>query len=235
MKKRIEQILNLLYPRCCPLCHKIVKDQQALICPECQKKLRPITQPRCMSCGRPVKEEEEYCRSCRGKERAFFQGRGIFPYDDRMKASIIRYKYDGRRQYGEFYARAMCVYAGEDIKRWKPDLILAIPLHPRKQRMRGFNQAWYLAERIGAYFGIPAQEEGLKKIKDTKSQKKMSGAMRRRNLTDAFAVSAQVEGKVILLIDDVYTTGNTIEAAAKCLKEAGAKAVCFLTLCIGAD
>ena len=59
--------------------------------------------------------------------------------------------------------------------------------------------------------------------------------MRRRNLTDAFAVSAQVEGKVILLIDDVYTTGNTIEAAAKCLKEAGAKAVCFLTLCIGAD
>ena len=115
MKKRIEQILNLLYPRCCPLCHKIVKDQQALICPSVKRNSghNPAPVHELRQAG---EEEEEYCRSCRGKERAFFQGRGIFPYDDRMKASIIRYKYDGRRQYGDFYARAMCVYAGKTSK-----------------------------------------------------------------------------------------------------------------------
>ena len=235
LKKLLHHILNILYPRCCPVCQKILKDQSLLVCPECGKELRPISQPRCMRCGKPVKEEEEFCRDCAGKEREFFQGRGIYLYDSRMKASILRYKYDGRRQYGDFYARAMCLYAREDVGRWKPDLIVPVPLHPRKKRMRGFNQAEYIADQVGEFFKIPVDKNLLKKVKETKSQKKMDAAQRRRNLKTAFAACERTDGKTVLVIDDVYTTGSTVEAAAKCLKEAGAARVCFLTVCMESD
>lgn len=235
MKKLLNHILNILYPRCCPICQKILKDQSLLICPECGEKLKPISQPRCMCCGKPVKEEAEYCRDCTGRKREFFQGKGIYLYDSRMKVSVLRYKYEARRQYGDFYARAMCMYGAGEIRRWKPDLIVPVPLHPRKKRMRGFNQAEYIADQVGRFFGIPVDSSLLRKVKDTRSQKKMNAAQRRKNLRDAFAAKGRADGKTILLIDDVYTTGNTIEAAAECLKKAGAARVCFLTVCTGSD
>lgn len=235
MKKLSDHILNILYPRCCPLCHRILEDPELLVCSRCAASVRPVPQPRCMRCGKPVREGEEYCRGCSGGKRSFDQGRGIFLYDQRMKASILRYKYDGRRQYGDFYARAMCRYAEADIKRWKPEMILPIPLHPRKLRMRGFNQAEYIADRVGGYFGIPVRSGMLKKIKNTGSQKKMDREQRRYNLLKAFAADPEVKGRRILLIDDVFTTGSTIDAAAKCLKNAGASSVFFLTVCIGRE
>ena len=91
--------LNLLYPRRCPLCHRILKDSHALICPECAGDLRPIQGARCYKCGKPVSEEEEYCRDCGAHPGAFDQGRGIFLYDDRMRYSIMKYKYFGCQEY----------------------------------------------------------------------------------------------------------------------------------------
>lgn len=235
MKKWIDRILNVLYPKCCPICHRILKKSSMLICGECAGEIAPVMEPRCFLCGKPVREEEEYCRSCSGKQRSFDQGRGIFLYDERMKASILRYKYDGRRQYGDFYAKAMYIYAQKDIRRWKPDVIVPVPLYPRKRRMRGFNQAEDLAVKLSRYTAIPAETEMLKKIKDTKSQKKINEKERRKNLQGAFEASDSVKGKKILVVDDVYTTGSTIDAAAASLKEAGAEKVYFLTVCTGTD
>lgn len=235
MKPIVENILNFIYPRCCPVCHKILADQSALVCGECVKSLIPIQEPFCKLCGKPVGQEEEYCRDCRGKTHVFDQGRGIFLYDARMKESILRYKYGGRRQYGDFYARSMCIYGEREVKRWKPDLIVPIPLYRRKQRKRGFNQAEYLAAKVGDYFGIPVDSSILKKTRDTKSQKKMDAGRRRVNLLGAFRAMKPVKGKRVMVVDDVYTTGSTMDAAARCLKDAGACSVCFLTVCIGME
>ena len=188
-----------------------------------------------MKCGKPVRAEEEYCPECSVRHRSFREGRGIYLYDDRMRTSLVKYKYYGRREYGDFYAAAMCRYADKEIHRWNPDLIIPIPLHPSKRRIRGFNQAEYLADRIGDFYGIPTASGVLRKIKKKKSQKKLDAGDRRRNLSDAFEVAERLDGWKILLVDDVYTTGSTMDAAAACLREAGADQVYFLTVCMGID
>lgn len=186
-----------------------------------------------MSCGKPVEAEQEYCHDCAGRKREFTQGRGIYMYDDRMRSSLVKYKYGGRREYGNFYAAAISTYARDEISRWKPDLLIPVPLHPSKERMRGFNQAEYIAEQVGDFYGIPVSSQILVKTRRTKSQKKLNARERSRNLQGAFLVRERLDGLTILVIDDVYTTGSTMDAAAASLKEAGAKSVCFLTVCTG--
>lgn len=210
-----------------------MRDQKRLICPGCAEDLKKIEAPYCMKCGRPVRKEEEYCRDCADERHIFTEGRGIFLYDDRMKESLVKYKYYGHREYGDFYAAALCHYAKREILRWKPDVIAPIPLHRRKQKQRGFNQAEYIAEGVGRFYGIPVSAGLIRKIKPARSQKKLNVIERRRNLKGAFAVSGELNGIDILLIDDVYTTGSTMDAAAECLKKKGAGEIYFLTVCIG--
>ena len=232
MKQFLRRISDIFYPRCCPVCQKILKDQRRMICPECEKILKPVGHPRCYKCGKPV-EQGEYCRDCQKQHHIFDQGRGIFVYDSRMRRSVTRYKYYGCREYGDFYAKAMYRYAWRELQEWKPDLIVPVPVHKSKERFRGFNQAAYLAERVSRYTGIPADAGIVQKVIKTKSQKKLNAFQRRKNLEKAFRVTGDVAGKDILVIDDVYTTGSTIDAMASCLKKKGAGNVYFLTVCIG--
>ena len=99
--------------------------------------------------------------------------------------------------------------------------------------MRGFNQSEYLAERLGRYTGIPVDPDLVQKVRRTPSQKKLTAVQRRKNLESAFRVTRKISEKRILLVDDVYTTGSTMDAMAMCLQEAGAKDVYFLTVCAG--
>ena len=112
---------------------------------------------------------------------------------------------------------------------------MPIPMYWKKQRMRGYNQAEVLARVLSKYSGIPADNTLLKKNHPTKSQKKLDALQRKRNLKDAFSVTKSVSGMRILLVDDVYTTGSTIDAAAQSLLEKGAAEIFFLTLCIGSN
>ena len=228
----LRKILDIFYPRCGPVCQKILKDQRRMICPECEKKLRPIGHPRCYKCGKPI-EEGEYCKDCQKHTHIFDQGRGIFVYDGIMRRSVTRYKYYGCREYGDFYAKAMYRYAWKNLNQWKPDLIVPVPIHKSKERLRGFNQAAYLAERLSCYTGIPVDTDLVQKVVKTKSQKKLNAMQRRKNLEKAFLVTKNIRGKDILVIDDVYTTGSTIDAMAGCLRKRGAKNIYFLTVCIG--
>lgn len=232
MKRFLEKMSDIFYPRRCPVCQKILKDQKRMICPQCETMLHPIGHPRCFKCGKPV-EKGEFCRDCQKRKHMFEQGRGIFVYDSSMRRSVTRYKYYGCREYGDFYAKAMYRYAKMELREWKPDLIVSVPVHRSKERMRGFNQAAYLAERISRYTGIPADMGLVQKNIKTKSQKKLNALQRRKNLEKAFCVTGDVRGKDILVIDDVYTTGSTIDAMASCLKKKGAENVYFLTVCIG--
>lgn len=232
MKRFLEKMSDIFYPRRCPVCQKILKDQKRMIFPQCETMLHPIGHPRCFKCGKPV-EKGEFCRDCQKRKHMFEQGRGIFVYDSSMRRSVTRYKYYGCREYGDFYAKAMYRYAKMELREWKPDLIVPVPVHRSKERMRGFNQAAYLAERISRYTGIPADMGLVQKNIKTKSQKKLNALQRRKNLEKAFCVTGDVRGKDILVIDDVYTTGSTIDAMASCLKKKGAENVYFLTVCIG--
>ena len=188
-----------------------------MICLDCAGDLRPVSGPRCYKCGKPVNGDEEYCRDCGAHPGAFDQGRGIFLYDDRMRYSIMKYKYFGCQEYSRFYGKALYIYGKDMLALWKPQIIIPVPLHRRKQRIRGFNQAELLAKELSRYAGIPVD----------------TAILRKKNLQKAFQVVGNPAGMRILLIDDVYTTGSTMDVLAKLLLEKGASHVYFLTLCIG--
>ena len=150
-----------------------------------------------------------------------------------MKNSLLRYKYYGSREYGRYYAEKIYRHVGTQIKNWNPDVLVPVPMTRRKKRIRGFNQAEDLAEKIGELLQIPVAAGLAVKKKETKSQKKLNAAERMGNLKDAFGITESVQGLKILIVDDVYTTGSTIETLAGCLKKNGAGEIYFVTLCIG--
>lgn len=228
-------LLDSLYPRCCPVCHKIVAGKNQIICTSCLKKLNPIMQPRCFQCGKGLQNrEQEYCGDCMKSHHVYDQGIGIYSYDAVMRRSIENFKFYGRREYGDFYIRAMAEYGRPYLEHWRPEGIVPIPITVRKQKLRGFNQAEYLADGIGAIYGIPVFSHAVVRTEEGKEQKELTAKERRRNLKRAFRAGENFGPcKTLLLVDDVYTTGSTIDAVAEILRESGAERIYFLTLCQG--
>lgn len=224
-----------MYPRCCPICHRVLQDQNGLICPDCLKSLRPVEEPRCKKCGKSIEyEEEELCWDCQNRNHEFDEGRGIFPYDKVMRRSILKYKDGGRREYGDFYGKALLYYGRKELARWHPQAVLAVPIHPKKKRMRGFDQAEYLAEIVAEELKIPCLQGYVKKTKPTAAQKNLGASQRRKNLRDSF-VGLPGDWKVssLLIIDDVYTTGSTMDAVSLQARLHGVEKIYFLTVCVG--
>ena len=178
------------------------------------------------------------CADClRNRHRlSYDQGRALWMYEGCAKASVMDFKYHGMKSYVEFYADEAVRLQGMWIRRKHPQVLIPVPLHERKMRMRGFNQAEVLAKAIGARMNIPVRSDILYRRKWTDPQKTVSGLERRHNLTKSIEAEGVPKGlKRVLLIDDIYTTGSTMEACARILKQNGVKEVYFLTLCIGYD
>ena len=117
---------------------------------------------------------------------------------------------------------------------WQPDALIPVPLHKSRMRKRGFNQAALVAERMGERLGIPVEEKLLIRVKKTSPQKELNDSARRENLKNAFQLCGNdVKLKRVVLIDDIYTTGSTLDAAAAALLAAGVEKVYFLSICIG--
>ena len=130
----------LLWPEICPFCGKASRQG---ICPACRKALDRlvIREPRCMQCGRPVRSpEQEYCRDCMEVRRSFDQGVSLWLHKKPVPWSVYQFKYHNQRRFSHFYAEEMSKGFGRQIARWKPDLLVPIPLHKKRLRKRGFNQ-----------------------------------------------------------------------------------------------
>ena len=188
-----------------------------------------------MHCGKPLEDEtEEYCADCRKRKSYITQGKALWLHRDPVPAAVYRFKYKNRRSYGKVFAREMVEQYEKQIGRWQVREIIPVPLHRSKRRERGYNQAEILAEEIGALTGIPVRKDVLFRIRKTVPQKKLDTEGRKKNLQGAFAVSGKWRPvKNVLLVDDIYTTGSTVEHAAKVLRKAGAENVYFLTISIG--
>lgn len=201
-----EKCLDVLYPPRCPACGGILEDKQRSICPQCESIFHPVSEYYCMKCGKPVNETEEYCSECRHRERKFIRGRSVFLYNAQMKNSLLRYKYYGSREYGKYYAESMCRYVGRDIKSWRPDVIIPVPLHRRKKRMRGFNQRPIWQSALGKSLEFRLRKMLFISPGNTVTEK-LDAEERKKNLRNAFQAAGPVTGLRILVVDDVYTTG----------------------------
>lgn len=229
------RLSNLIYPRRCPICDGLTGSHKILVCETCRQRLVYVREPACKKCGKPLeKEEAEYCADCSRRKHTYTRGKAVFPYDRLMRASIARFKYRGRREYADFYAEELVKRCGELLHSWQPDALVPVPLHKSRMRKRGFNQAELTARKVGKALGIPVEKRLLLRTKKTSPQKELNDVQRRANLKNAFQVSQNdVRLKRVVLVDDIYTTGSTIDAAAAVLLEHGVERVYFLTICIG--
>lgn len=232
IRKAGEAALRLLYPNTCPLCGRVTGRE---VCPDCAREVRPLREPLCKKCGKPIgSDQEEFCRDCSRTRHYFDEGRALWLHRKQAAWSIYQFKFHNRRIYAGFYASEMArIYEGY-IRKRGITLIVPIPLGRKKRRSRGFNQAEILAEKLSGKLQIPLDADHLVRWRDTRPQKSLDPAARRENVRGIFQWTGRsLAGQKVLLIDDIYTTGSTLNSASRTLKKAGAEKVYFLTISIG--
>lgn len=227
-------IKELVYPGRCAICDDLLLPGAGKVCWECRNKPEYVKEPVCKKCGKPLRNmEAEYCRDCTEKRHYFKEGAALFVYPS-VKESLYRFKYEGRQEYGEYYGQQVRLHLSEKLRRWKPEGLIPVPLHKKRQKKRGYNQAALLARAISRETGIPVYENFAKRIKNTVPQKELDGQARENNLKKAFKICQNdVKLKTIIIIDDIYTTGSTMDALALECKKAGIETVYCISLAIG--
>ena len=230
--KLLEKCLGILYPQTCCFCGQISK---TAICRECQGKITYIKEPRCKCCGKPLSvEEEKFCYDCKHYEHFFDQGKSLWLHEGIVRKSIYQFKYHNKRVFGQTYGKELYRIYAEQMSSWEIDVIIPVPLHKKRRRKRGYNQSEIIADVLGKLSHIKKKKKTVIRTHNTKKQKELNHSQRKENLRHAFAIKKEWKTpRNVLIVDDIYTTGNTIDAMAKLLKEKGVQKVFFLTISIG--
>ena len=238
LEKWSEIVIGFLYPSRCALCGRLIESENDGVCDECYERLPFINDTRCIRCSKSIEENELLCTDCSKIEHCYTQGFAMWKYDKTTKKIISRLKYDGVRDLSLFISRELAYRSRNMIKKWTPDAIIPVPLHPSKKRRRGFNQAALIAGGVGKTYGIPVVDDVLFRSHKTLAQKHLDNTDRMSNLKGAFYVDAGKLAKYrkqrsVVVVDDIYTTGSTIDGCANALLECGVEKVYFLCACIG--
>ena len=227
------RLLDLLLPSRCPSCGDLVPDA-AKLCAECWATLSFLSGPACACCGFPFphdKGDNVLCGVCQAHVRQFDRVRSALAYDGGSRPLLLGFKHGDRTDLAPFLVDLLHL-AGRDLLA-DSDLILPVPLHPRRLIRRRYNQAALLAAGLADKSGLPWDGLLLRRVKATTPQEGNYSA-RQQNVRAAFLVAQnqreRIEGARILLIDDVYTTGATLQSCARELKKRGADRVYGLTI-----
>lgn len=217
-------VLDWFFPPNCPGCGI----EGELICDTCQSKIVRLTGRNCPYCGQAVRDAD-VCHDCKNREHSYIAYKGYAFYTGVMREAILRLKY----QNDIGIARLLSDFLENLVKssNWDFDLIIPIPLSRQKLLERGYNQASRLAKPLAAKLGKAYCPDALIRIRETSSQVGLDIHSRLENVKNAFRADAKlIKGKTVLLVDDVFTTGATLESAASELLLSGAKAVYAITL-----
>lgn len=233
----IHTLCDIVYPRLCAVCHDWVGAGGYTLCWDCRSRLRWITPPFCRRCGDPAEGVATHayeCGFCKKSPPAFTSARSLLRYGGVCGALIQRFKYGNACWASAEMAQWLETGARLHFPVRRIDAVMAVPLSPRKQRERSYNQAGLLARGLARRLDLPYCA-GLIRCRDTISQTHLNMASRRRNVRGAFAVRIPewIRGRRILVVDDVMTTGATLNECARVLCRAGAVAVYALTVARG--
>ena len=235
MHPLIERLFQFFLPSQCPCCRTYLEEEQGGICPDCLSKIRWIAPPFCSICGTPFVSGEvdnHPCSACMKKKKYFTMARALGYFEGALQEAIHLWKYEGKiglsPLLGEWMAKHLPHY-------WDPkcfDLVVPVPLHKQRLRERGFNQTLLLVKEFSRRTGIPYRMTALQKKKPTPPQIHLSGAEREKGVRGSFHILRRedLEGRTILLVDDVYTTGATVNECSKVLLAGGAARVDVFTL-----
>lgn len=229
-----DSFLRILYPRRCVICDNIISYEcNYFICPDCEGKNEWIKGKVCDKCGKPI-DYMGLCKTCRNSKYFFDKAYALYVYKDEIRESIHRMKYSKRGSYTRYYGMDMAEFAD---KHNLPhvDYVTCVPVHRSRYVKRGYNQSYLLAEAYCKHRGEQYKLLVLRKRK-TKTQSSLNKEQRKVNIKGVFSFNTEcgvdIKGKSVLIIDDIYTTGSTINEIARVLKNAGAKTVYALCLSI---
>ncbi len=230
----LDPFLTLLYPPRCLVCRVL---GESGLCAACAAQIVPVAAPFCHTCGHTLTPTAR-CANCAARQPAFTRARALGAYEGVLQTAIHHFKYRDRPQLALPLGKQLAAFARDNspaLNDLRFDALLPVPMHPVRQRLRGYNQSERLARVVGVEIGLPLLENALVRTCPTRPQVGLAGDARRGNLSGAFAVHLPetVAGKTLLLIDDVATSGSTLSECAAALQAVGAKAVYALTLAAG--
>ncbi len=240
LKSLIERLLDWLYPSRCGVCHRFC---DGAICGDCRNKWTLVTSPYCLWCGKPFEPRAKtspLCGLCLQGRYRFDYARSAVIYEGLGRETVHAFKFNRKprlaQPMGELMAEVMRrALSGENgllPSPWqRPDVIVPVPLHPKTERQRGYNQAALLAKVVGQTLDIPVETNILAQTRPMKPQATLGERERWENVKGAFGIAEPelVRGKIVVIVDDVMTTGATLNECAKALKRAGARQVYCLT------
>jgi len=226
MKRLLSQILNLFFPARCPVCNEIGQRHMHL-CDRCEEDVVRITD-RCLGCGSP----RTGCTCSKHNFSLFLAS--PFVYENKIRDAIHRFKFGGETDLVKFFGKETAETIDKEFGDVKFDVVTCVPQTKRKHRKRGYNQSALLAEEIAKQLSLPYDELLLIKTRETADQHHLKGKERIKNLKDAFTADNpdSVRDKTILLVDDIKTTGATLNECRKALLKAGAEAVRCATVAV---
>lgn len=249
-KKIFNFFLEIIYPNKCISCKKIISN--GYFCLECWKKLRFISEPYCKVCGRPFCNSNHYgliCVDCLHTKHYYNRSLSVFVYNKTIAKSIFDFKFYRRTFLSKIFAKFLLIKYREisknniinniDVKinNNNIDYIIPVPMHIKKLRQRRFNQSLLIVKDFSKLVNIPYIQDLLIKQKNTVQQVKLNLKKRKTNLRSAFKLNEKYKSKIlnknILIIDDVFTTGTTVNECAKILKHHKVNKVFVLTLARG--
>jgi ComF family protein len=235
-KKALAAMLNITYPEMCVACGAPLEGNAALpLCAKCTAEAEFAGDLMCPRCGAGISRDPEdvnKCPKCYNIELNFRQAVSLAPYEKPLGAVVKALKFRNCRQFARPLAQSLAEVLRRQDFTQHIDVIVPVPMHWLRRFSRGFNQSELIARHLGSFLGIRVDSRSLRRTRHTRPQTKLSGAARRRNLKGAFAVRRPeaVEGRQILLVDDVLTTGGTMTECARELRRAGAKVIYAATV-----
>jgi ComF family protein len=219
----LNAVLDLLLPPRCGGCGRL----GSLYCDACRRRTRRLEEPICRRCGAEVEHARNGC-GCRNRIRRLTRLRSAAAYEGPLEKALHRFKYEGRRPLA--LPLALLLAERMAVDGLAAELVTWVPLHERRHRRRGYNQAELLGRELARLCGLPTVA-GLVRVRDTPPQVGLDRLRRQTNVADAFRWEGkECARRSLLLVDDVATTGATLEACAGALKAAGAGAVIGFTV-----
>jgi ComF family protein len=239
LKSALGALASVVFPAPCRICDRALTNASRIpICESCLASFEPVAEPMCAACGRPFASEaaaeaiQPLCRLCRLQYYAFDGARSFAICDDALFEAVALLKYEQVSRLGDWFAGKLAEVARRQAMEWRAHVVVPVPLHAARRRERGYNQAELIARPLARCLGLKLESRALQRVKQRPPQLVLSRTERWQSVRGAYAAreKARVDNLRILLIDDVMTTGATLDACARALKKAGAAAVFGLTV-----
>ncbi|HEX4001275.1 MAG TPA: ComF family protein [Candidatus Acidoferrales bacterium] len=239
LKSALDSLASVFFPAPCRICARTLTNASRIpICESCLDGFERIAEPMCLCCGRPFESGvarealEPKCRLCRAGFYAFDRARSFATYDDALSEAIVLLKYEEVRRLGDWFARRLAEIVARAPADWRADVVVPVPLHRERRRERGYNQAELIARPLARRLQLALDAGVLIRTKPRPAQLVLSRSEHWKSVRGAYATreGRRVDNLRVLLVDDVLTTGATLDACARALKKAGAAAVLGLTV-----